>query len=606
MRTTIFALLLAVGIAQTATAQYYDRGTIQKNFEATDFFFSPSWINPYGLDGFGPAVTGIVDDRLLDLQLTPSLARGSEEAGTYAYLDFRGARQRTQQQYDYPVYALVDDALAEPGIRSDYYYPGYWQSSYRLAEPVMTGAVFTRPAPKLLPGLTTGFTYSLVTDDQSYYEVPSGIYRGLESADAAMSAGVPITDIYSGSDQMHTIGHFPSLVASYEVSPQWNVGVRLALARFNRDGEFGNFYNRGSSPFQNVAVSSQFSARNQEYRHTDVSIGVDGIIGNGAHVGASIGRLQGTGTQVSDGGSLYQYEYGTPETLPAGGSIYRSGSLSDSDMSRDGTTNYGSLFLRRDLDRNRRLTLAYRGTWTDVSMSGSSLVTDSSYSFSQSVNRDNLYRYESGHEVYDSREGTGSGTTRNHRLSAGLDWTLSRKNRLVLGAVGTHSVETIDTREDATVNQSSFWDNLWYNGQEPQYEENGSGRDEVKEVQWTFSNRRNSLQVPIMLWHTFSEHFELVAGVTREMTDVKVADETLALFEYRNLSANGRETNQQNFGERYREPTEYRTEVATSVLLGLTASPAPNFDIRLLAAPRWSSLWNSRRTQWWLGFQLRP
>ncbi|NNE68853.1 MAG: hypothetical protein HKN29_00665 [Rhodothermales bacterium] len=609
MRKTTLLLLLAAGITQAASGQYYDRGTIQKNFETTDFFFTPSWVNPFGLDGFGPAVAGVVGDRLLDLQLSPSLARGDAERGTYAYLDFRGARQRTQPQYDYRVYALADDvALTESSVRSDMYYPypGYWQSSYRLAEPVMTGAVFTRPAPSLLPGLTAGFTYSLVTDDQAYYEVPSGIYRNAESADAAASAGVPITDIYSGSDQMHTIGHFPSLIASYEVSPRWNVGARLAIARFNRDGEFGNFYSQGQSPWQNESVSSQFNARNQEYRHTDLSIGVDGQVGNGAHVGASLGRLSGTGTQYSDGGSLYRHEYGTPDELPTGGSIYRSGSLSDGDITRDGSTTYGSVFLRRDLDQDRRLTLAYRGTWSDLTLSGSSLVTDSSYSFSQSMHRDNLYRYEYAHDLYDSRTGEGEGTTRNHRISAGLEWTLSPKNRLVLGAVGTHSLETIDTREDATVTQWSYWENQWNDGSTPREELNSSRREEVKEVQWTFSHRRASLQVPIMLWHTFSEHFELVAGVTRRMTDVKIADETLALFDHRYLEANGRETTEANFGERYREPTEYATEVATSLLVGLTASPAPNFDIRLLASPQWSSLTNTRRTQWWLGFQLRP
>jgi hypothetical protein len=334
---------------------------------------------------------------------------------------------------------------------------------------------------------------------------------------------------------------------------------------------------------------------------------VDGVIGNGAHVGASIGRLEGNGRQNVEGGSLYRYDYGDPGDLTASNaSTYRSGSLQDQEANREGSSTYGTVFLRRDLAPDRTLTLSYRGNWSDLSMGGYSITADSSRSLSQSQYDNNRYRYESSSVLSDRRDGDGSGTGTTHRLSAGLEWTLGPKSRLVIGAVGIYDRQSIETREDASVLQSSYWDNQWSEGSTSRRDQSSFDRDEVKEVIWEFSSRRSTLHVPVVLWHTISEQFEVMAGVTRQMTDSRVADETLALFEYRHLSVDGRQTREQDFGERYREPTAYRTEITTSVLLGLTVRPSPHVDIRLLASPRWSTLWQGNRTQWWLGLQLRP
>ena len=109
-----------------------------------------------------------------------------------------------------------------------------------------------------------------------------------------------------------------------------------------------------------------------------------------------------------------------------------------------------------------------------------------------------------------------------------------------------------------------------------------------------------------MLWHQLSDHFEIMAGVTREMADWRISDETLALFDFRNRQINGVTDNQNDFGERYRRPTEYRVDISTTGIFGITARPTNSFDIRLLVSPQWAEAYNTRRTQWWLGFQFRP
>ncbi|MFT4604446.1 MAG: hypothetical protein ACI9W4_001177, partial [Rhodothermales bacterium] len=184
-KPSFLAALIGLALAATAlpvSAQYLNQSVLQKDFESADFFFRSTYLNPYGLEGFGPATAGVLIDPLLDLQLSPSLAKADSARRTWLYVDFRSARQEVEQDNYYrgqEVYALDQRASQESDYSS--YQPGYYpyQSTYRRPEPILGLALFTRPAASL-PGLITGVTYQLISSDESYYDVPDGLYRGLD------------------------------------------------------------------------------------------------------------------------------------------------------------------------------------------------------------------------------------------------------------------------------------------------------------------------------------------------------------------------------------------------------------------------------------------
>jgi hypothetical protein len=62
-----------------------------------------------------------------------------------------------------------------------------------------------------------------------------------------------------------------------------------------------------------------------------------------------------------------------------------------------------------------------------------------------------------------------------------------------------------------------------------------------------------------------------------------------------------------NFGERYTQPKERRTDIETSFLAGLTISPSHVFNIRLLAMPNFKDSYNgSELSDWrlWIGVNM--
>lgn len=593
-------LIVLTFTATPAAAQYFDQSVLQKDFESADFFFRSSYLNPYGLDGFGPGAAGIISQRLLDLHLSPSLVPADSARRTYIYMDFRSDRDRTSGDEFYIAYGAAES------LDQSIYPPYRYQNTYQEAEPLLALALFTRPVASL-PKLTAGVTYRLIANDQSYYDVPTGQYRGLDlAAEAAASSGV-VVDVYSGSDQMRTTGHFTSLFAAYEVSPSWRLGVRADLTAFNRDGEIGNTFNPVSFGRSNdVQISSQFDARSQSYNHVDLSVGVDGALSADTRVGGSLGLLTGTADQLQEGDSRYQYTSGS--LLPGeDGNHYTAGSLRFTELTREGRSAYSTLFVRRALGRGRTLTASWRGDWQSLDLAGESSLADSSISRSQNfgTTSTNLSAYD--YFRHDERSGTGSLDGQSHRISLGLEWKLSDKSTLVFGAVARHRTETTSTQESVALDYETHRYSEWNDGDNENRYLYDESLVEDKDMEWTLDSRRASVQIPILLTHALSEHFEFEVGFTQRMEDIRLKDVVLADIHARESVLNGTTSNDSNLRERYRQPTVYRSSVTTSALLAVTARPSPDFDIRLSVSPRNSTGYFAQRTtQWWLGFQFRP
>jgi hypothetical protein len=93
------------------------------------------------------------------------------------------------------------------------------------------------------------------------------------------------------------------------------------------------------------------------------------------------------------------------------------------------------------------------------------------------------------------------------------------------------------------------------------------------------------------------------------MSNWQIDDETLAIFNFREQTYDTTVTTKTNFGERYTQPQEKKSDVSTTFLGGLTITPSKYFDIRLLFVPNFTNTYAGttlKEFQWWIGLNLYP
>src|SRR5512147_1662501 len=129
--------LLTIALATTlssrdASAQYWGERPMEKGFEHTDFFFTPSAVTPFGIGSFAATTPGLLREPLLNLAINPAYLGVDTTAGNnYLYTDFRASRNvKEKAQYIYPWMDLaVRDAMFIP-------YPRAYIQTRKELEPV--------------------------------------------------------------------------------------------------------------------------------------------------------------------------------------------------------------------------------------------------------------------------------------------------------------------------------------------------------------------------------------------------------------------------------------------------------------------------------------
>ena len=613
----VTVLVLVVGAlalhGRTASAQYYDAQVLQKSFEKTDFFFRPGYLNPYGSGAFGRSAAGFVRDPLVELQLSPSRFGADDSTNDYVYIDFRSTSRTSSYDSVWPMYR--DGAVsAEPGgnyaVADRIAYPIYYREARRLSEPVIAAALFLRPVPGSLPGLTVGLTYQAIVDDQGYYSIPQDVYRsapGMDYSGGRMTnESYDITDVYTGSDDMHQVGHFPTLYAGYGNGGPWRFGLRAEFASFDRTGESGTTSRTPASVGQLASIWSHVEQRDQQYDHLDLVAGAEYRANAMTLAGLSIGYLDGNATQSLIRRDTSFWGQGTG-TRPVNGSWTRNmqGGATDASWAEDGSTLHGTAFLRRFLGDGRILTATWAVRRESVDLAVASSVRDTSeylYFYNEGANR---WESEGWGRVTDERAGGGTRTGTGHRISLAMEWPMATNTRLTVGGNLDIDRSRTETGEDVEAYRSRYYRNF-YDGRQDLYDERIT---EEKVLEWRFDSRRTSIRIPILVAHRFSKSVEIMAGITREMSSWRIEDETLALFDLRRTETGAAVETKTGFGERYREPTEQRTDVDTDVMIGITATPAERFDVRLLMMSSWhgsSGATELETRRWWISFSFRP
>ncbi len=600
LKSVLFAAIV-VTVPLSAHAQYWGEQVLEKSFEHTEFFFSPSHLNPYSLGSFGSAAVGLLSEPLLNVQINPAFLATDSLQAQYAYLDFRSSRE-ISANHVMPYYA---DYMR--GAVIDYIgFPYYYARTRKESAPVFSGAYVVRPAGSI-GRLTLGATYQLVYQDQRYYSVPQDIYRNNPSqafaADASGGSGhIPIVDRYSGADGMQERGHFGALFAAYRLFAGADAGVRIGRTIFDRDGAFGST-NLWPSSINHESMRESMQERGQSYDHWDVSAGFNYRLSSGVIVGLTGGYLWGDVSQdlVQQDTSFYRYSspYDDYE------STYLHSGSKDQHWLHDGSSFHGGVNLLAKLTPKTNVLAYYRRSVERADIDLTSALSDTSFATSHHEYNAQPYDYVSHSSVFDARTGFGDMEQVSHRAATYFHWSVNPLTSVRMGGNLAFITRRLQTEEDVTARLHAYYLSEGH----PNSYEHSSETSERKTLHWDFESRSFNLQIPVFMARRVSDAVELIFGMSRSIVGWDITDVTLAVFDFRRRTENGAEENREDFGERYTMPRERLTDTRTTVIAGITVMPAQNFNVRLMMAPHFAQGWSGttlREFQWWIGLTATP
>jgi hypothetical protein len=589
-----------------AQAQYWGERAQAKGFEQNEFYFAPSNLVPYGLGAFAGTTPGVLRDPLLDLVLNPAHLRlDSLQNDAMVYTDFRASRNmHANDTYTFPTYRTMD-YMSSSVYRP---YPSVYLNTRKVLEPVFSGAVIVRPLSDIAPGLLVGGTYQLMLQDEKYYDIPSDIYRNVMGADytgrnAAAAADMPIVDRYSGDDNMHQNGYFISLFARYTFSPSLEAGLKVGRVMHDRNGAYGstNLWNSYYSS-QSTSLWSSREKRDQGYKHWEASGGLLFHLSDRVTLGLSAGHLRGTGTQALSNEDTSYYGYGSGSVLT---SMYVNSGGKLSEWTNDGRTTEFGLELRSRIGPRTAMTLFYRPRWSSVALSTASFIADTSSSYHSWTNNNETSISRSRSQLLDRRSGSGEDKSNTDLFLATFTWDIDANVTLSLGGQLELYSREIRTGEDVEVSGMSEYTTTSTQNPYSYIHEN----IESKHLHWTFAAKRQSFRVPVFVTIRASKVAGILVGLTRDISRWEIDDMTLARFRRRYVNDNGTVQDKFNFGERYTEPQETTTDIKTTFMAGLTITPSPVFQARVLMVPVFADRADGaelEQLQWWLGLTVTP
>lgn len=602
MQKRVFILLFGLlFIVSQASAQYWGEQVVEKSFEKNDMFFQPQEINPFGIQGFGNAMIGLLDDPLIMIQVNPAFINSDTLKKHYIYTDFRNEREITDRpDYYYPCYGCYDM------MRSYVPYYSYYTDSRKTHEPVFSGAYLFRPIENN-KNLTLGITYQMVSQDEDYYSIPQDIYRSNVGYDYAgnktsEASDIPIDDVYSGQDDMHQDSHILSILGGLKFSQKLGLGVRVGRTTYSRDGGYGNQYVYDSSYHWGESQNRYWTNRDQSYDHWDLSAGLQFQVHPKTSFGVTGGYLTGDVEQNMSQTNRYLSDY---DNSDENWNHYYSNGESIQKWNHDGATYYGKFNFNTQMDSKTSFHLYYQYLKEDIDITNESAIYDTSYS--EYYNMDSEYwshsRYISA--LNDERSGAGSREAERHYFTAAIRFRPDHKTKIYLGIhYEDHSMKTQTIENVRAYNYYDNWRiSYYYEGEHTNFQ----STDEKKYLKWNLSVDAYKVQIPIMFTRRLNKTFELLFGVNRTFNHWTIKEQTLAIFDYRNKIINQTSENNTNFGERYTQPTEKESDVSTALILGLNIRPADAFTVRLTAVPEYAKTYDGSKLntfQWWLGFEL--
>lgn len=599
--------LLLIMMPLLSFAQYYGERTTEQSFQNSEMYFKSHFLNTFALPGFKQVAPGFIRDPFLDLYNNPASLPQLNGKELKFYIDFRGDRQMPMLVSSY----VPMDYYSSSKMMPDYYYrpDQRWLSSARFEpEPVVSIGLLTYPIKEINNSFFLGATYQLIHRNEKYYSMPYLIYNSLYGYDAfnakseaADRSTVPIIDRAANADEMLTSGHLFSAFMGFRVLGNLTFGLSLNGVTHSRAGEYLNLNNSEyGNTSQTKYSNSNSQARNEKYRHLDLSAGLSLDLTPRLTLGIKGGMLSGKADQAYNQGSSYFYQYKIPEVLPDWGYNF-SNSRTEQTWNRKGNTKYlGVNFVRR-LAEGKEIAGFYRYSVSNLDLSSTSSINDTSANSNRWVGSNNSYiSLSHGNSfVHDTRYGSGTKETYTHEIMLNFKWDLTAWNTLLAGFFVSSARNKITDSEPVIARRYSEYT---YTSTGYNYNYYSLNRlNEDKTLTWQYSADDWTLQVPVMLYFKIQERFGLWIGVNRILRDWEMINMTLAIFKSRERNENGTVKQETNFGERYLEPTKKITENTTDLITRFDINITPDLKINLLLDPDFESKFHF--AQWWLSFE---
>lgn len=576
----ITAALLGIHVFLSAQYIYPDQ-PLGDRIEQQSFFFTPNYMNPYGVEEFSTALPGVIDHPLMNIQYNPSMITsiGNESK---IFIDYRTNKKIAPQYYylmpwdNMPV--ILESSMIVPP------YPYYPVNPRLSIEPAFSSAILGKPFPKTIPELSLGVSYELISQSEPHYPLD------VQNPYLMRTSDVSTNGTYYGVDYVRNKGHLFALYSGYQLSSSTSVGLRIGGTLFKRDAERGpngTEYNYTTSRSQSYFDDK----RGQEHTLFDLTTGVQWNATDHISFGVTAGYLYGTFTQREQ----YQNSY---ESFSLNGTntdyFSSSSSLFDRKWKNNGNGWTAGLHTSVILSPVSKLigTYSHRTHLLHLTMHADDFA-NSSY-----TDNTRSSQYFNSNRNDESRSGNGREYLYYHRASAAYVLKTEKNVRLSIGVVYTSSTTFRNTYED--INAAT--ENASQNIQQP-YEQNLTLQN--KYMLWDFDELRSETQIPLMLTIPLSAMFDLNFGINRRFITTETKQSTFSHYnrieKYKNNLLESVEENK-NMVNRY--PTQQTETNAMAVLIGFSIRPVELLNIHISGVPY--SVNEDVYFQWMAGINITP
>jgi hypothetical protein len=450
-----------------------------------------------------------------------------------------------------------------------------------------------------------GGTYQLIQKSEKYYTMPYWIYQPNYYLDAFnvranVSSSVPVQPRYAGKDEMTNEIHLFSLFAGYRFTDDLSAGISVDGVFQNRSGGYLNLNNSEYGSTSNYTYSNlQSSDKSEKYHHIDLSAGVEYSFMQKILLGLRGGILHGNADQNYSTGSGYFYQYNDPNT-GSNWSINNSNSSTVQSWNHNGDTKYIGFNFSGNRNNSKVFSGYYKYTWSDISLSSTSTIFDTSnYSSFYTYNSDTS-RYSYNSYTHDNRTGRGLRTVKMHELLLNYKSKVTSHVTVQVGVYFNSTVTKINDTEPVTAARYSANSSVYTN-----QSQNYSYMNyllENKQLSWDYNSTYWTLQIPVVINFDISRYWSIMLGLNRILDNWDITDQTLAYFNERQRIENGTTKTEKNFVESYTQPEKKITEDHVNIFTSFQVNLSHAYRVRLLIDPEFGGKFLSIR-QWWLSFE---
>ncbi len=584
-------------------AQYWGERPTEKSFEQSELFFNSHYLNPYGIFKFRQVSVGLLDDPFLNLYLNPAHLPKLTN-GNLLYLDFRSDRTEMPEVVHYHYFPIVRPMYGVP-LHLD---PRWITTTRREPQPLFSLGTLLYPL-KNSQRLFLGGTFQYLRRQEPYYTAPYRIYIYNPYFDFAGRAlmentNIPVVDRYKAEDEMLTTSTFYSLFLGSRLNQRVSLGISFSGVTHSRGGNYLRLQTDEYGQTNDYDWTSYYAReRDLNYRHWDLSGGVNIRAATNLEIGAKIGYLQGKADQFYSRTDTSFYDYSWAETDSgvthdfSWSQSWRY-SISHKTWSHNGHNRYLSLNLRKQIKTGQTLQAYLRYTLQAIDLQNTSTIRDTSRNDHQRQWDTTYYEHHYRSSLRDTRSASGQRTSNWWEGEVSLHWKVTNKSTVLLGFYFWRKNYRIESHEPVTALQSQNWwgENDWHGTYH-----HFSSKLEEKTLLWEYESLVTSFQIPVILQFRLNSHWSMMLGINRRMDSWDIKEVVTAYFKLRRRVKNNEVKEETNFGERYTQPEKHFTESTTDLFTRFSVQLSPQFGIDLSLEPELDA--NLRIAQWWLAFR---